>query len=1199
MDIRLLVIGRIALLAVAYAAAALCGLALTQIAGQVSAVWPASGVGLAGLLLLGPRAWPAITLGALVANATVDQPLGVAAGIAVGNTLEALVGVWLLRAVRFDARLPGVRDVVALIFLGACVASTVAATNGVLNLMLWGVYSWESFTALWGTWWLGDAAGIVAVTPVILAWAARPRLGFSFDERVEFGLMLAAGAAIALLVYSSDTIILRSLRFTVLPLVVWAGLRFTLRETATLLLVVAAIAIGGTVGGYGEFFVHPQIQGPLTLVVVFFSMVMVSSLVLAAAIEERRQADASRRQQHALLEAVAAGTSDIIFVKDTRGRYLMMNAAGSRFFGVPADQLVGRRDADLFPAEVARQLIDADRQVMQTGSTITFEEPVVRGDNEFVYLTIKAPFRDADGRMLGIVGIAHDITDRRRQEDRIRRSEEVLADFVENAAMGLHWVGRDGTILWANRTELEMLGYQRDEYVGKNIAQFHVDERVIKDILRRLTSDEPLHGHEARMRCKNGAIKHVLIYSNVLRESGDFVHTRCFTQDVTDRKLAQEALAASERRFRSMIEKSWDAVVLFDAQGTFTYTTPSVERIIGYTSDEMIGRNVFELMHPDDLPITQQLLFEILSEPGTTRSAEFRYRHKNGSYRWIEGSGTNLLHDPTVRAIVGNYHDITIRKQAQEALRESQAQLEFTLQAVSVGIWDWDVATGQVRWSGNLEKLHRLPQGSFGGTYEDFANDIHPEDRPRVEAMVRRALDGMENYRTEYRLAHVEPDVWIETIGRVIRDRDGRPMRMTGICMDVTERRRAEERFREAVEGSPIGKVIVDSADRIVLVNASTEKLFGYLRSELIGQSVDMLVPEKIRELYRNDGAAYFSMAGSRPMDTASDLYGRRKDGSDVPIEIGLNPIHTPEGPCVLISIIDITERKRFEQALRETNAELIRRTKEVEQFVYTVSHDLKSPLVTTLGFVGMMKQDLAAGDQDQLLDSLGRIERAAQRMNELIEDLLQLSRIGRLRHDPEIVDVVQLVRQIGDDLAERLEQAGALLVIQEPMPPIMGDRARLVEVFENLLVNAIKYGCCRPEGATQSDGQAERVPRIVVGSRTVAGETRFFVEDNGPGIDLRFHQRIFGMFQRLGNDQPGTGVGLAIVERIMQVHNGRVWVESEPGRGATFWLVFNMPSLASPDREPGRRDGSALPPERAVAVGARAENIKHERPVR
>lgn len=247
----------------------------------------------------------------------------------------------------------------------------------------------------------------------------------------------------------------------------------------------------------------------------------------------------------------------------------------------------------------------------------------------------------------------------------------------------------------------------------------------------------------------------------------------------------------------------------------------------------------------------------------------------------------------------------------------------------------------------------------------------------------------------------------------------------------------------------------------------------------------------------------------------------------------------------------EIGRRRDAEQALAEANRHLQQRSREIEQFVYLVSHDLKSPLVTVLGFAGLLKEAVTAGDAATALDAAGRIERAGQRMNLLIGDLLELSRIGRVRNQPEEIDVAALIRDLADQLAPRFAECQASLAIRDPLPRLVADPARVAQVFDNLLTNALKYGCRSPD------------PQITVGAAVTADELRYFVRDNGPGIAPEFHQKIFGLFQRLDSTSDGTGLGLALVEKAMHSFGGRAWVESTPDHGATFWLAWPHSYLA------------------------------------
>jgi signal transduction histidine kinase len=252
----------------------------------------------------------------------------------------------------------------------------------------------------------------------------------------------------------------------------------------------------------------------------------------------------------------------------------------------------------------------------------------------------------------------------------------------------------------------------------------------------------------------------------------------------------------------------------------------------------------------------------------------------------------------------------------------------------------------------------------------------------------------------------------------------------------------------------------------------------------------------------------------------------------------------------------EITQRRRTELELRQVHAqlegvieqrtsELASKNEELEQFLNTVSHDLKSPVVTCQGLAGILREDIQAGRIEETHDTINRIDRSVTRMRQLIDDLLHLSRIGKVRFELTDVNTLSLVRSIGDEYKTRLEKICAVLQIESNLPSVHADAHWLTEVFENLITNAIKYGCDNPH------------PSIKIGCITDEREHRFFVRDNGSGIDPAHHAQILEPFRRLRNDKEGSGMGLAIVVRIIKMHGGRIWIESQSGHGATFWVAL------------------------------------------
>jgi len=382
------------------------------------------------------------------------------------------------------------------------------------------------------------------------------------------------------------------------------------------------------------------------------------------------------------------------------------------------------------------------------------------------------------------------------------------------------------------------------------------------------------------------------------------------------------------------------------------------------------------------------------------------------------------------------------------------------------------------------------------------------------------------------------------------------------------------------IELAPTAMIMVDALGKIVLVNREAEQLFGYPRDDLIGKPVELLVPARYQHHHPGMRNGYLGRPEARRMGVGRELHALRRDGVEVPVEIGLNPIHTDNGTLVLSAIVDISERQRLEatrraneeleQRVRERTAELEDQTErlrfsnqalersniELQQFAYVASHDLQSPLRSISSFVQLIERRCVDQVDDQAKRWIRSTAEATQRLSTLIRDLLEVSRVDSRAQNFLPVSLDEVLNDALNLLRETLDDADTQ-VHSEPLPVVLGDRSQLVQLFQNLVGNAVKYRGSEP-------------PQIHVSSQRRGHEWQLRVRDQGIGIHPEQHERVFEIFRRLHTQKayPGTGIGLAVCRRVVTRHGGRIWIESEAPQGSTF--VFTLMAVEEQDDDIG-----------------------------
>ena len=493
--------------------------------------------------------------------------------------------------------------------------------------------------------------------------------------------------------------------------------------------------------------------------------------------------------------------------------------------------------------------------------------------------------------------------------------------------------------------------------------------------------------------------------------------------------------------------------------------------------------------------------------------------------------------------------------QASEGtLHKSEERMTMALEAAHVGLWEWNFTKDELWGTKARRALLGLPL-SGNIKLEDALSRVHPDDRDRVRQVNKDAAETGDDYHCEYRIIFADgSEHWTELRGRNVIGADGEAI-LRGVAIDVTERKRAEDKFRLAVEASPSGILLVDQTGQIVLVNSQIEKLFGYAREELIGHSVETLVPKRFGTQHPEYRGKYFAAPRARAMGAGRELFGRRKDGSEFPVEIGLGPIETLEGTIVLAAVVDISARKESEAEALRHREELshLSRVAAMGELTASIAHELNQPLsgITLNASTGQRLIDRGDGDRDELRNVLSDIVADARRAGEVIRGIQNMVKKGnsarqRLNLNDLVTDVVRLV------IPNAMLHSCELETLLEPgLPDIEADPVQMRQVLLNLVINAFD--------AIQ-DAPVGRRKVLIATERTVTGAIRTSVRDYGNGIPEEVRARVFEQF--FTTKPNGLGMGLAIVHTIIKSHDGSIVAENADGGGARFY--FTLPVSTS-----------------------------------
>ncbi len=869
-------------------------------------------------------------------------------------------------------------------------------------------------------------------------------------------------------------------------------------------------------------------------------------------VTERRQAEAALRESEEKYRLVVDNADEAILVAQD-GKLVFANRRTGQLTGYTQEELLGRSFTDFIHADDRALVTDRyRRRIAGEDSPVGYVFRIVRRDGETRHVEINATRIEWMGRPATLNFLA-DITERRRAEEALRESEERFKGIFDAARDGMALADVEtGRLVTANAAFCNMVGYGPEEIARLSVPDIHPSESLayVKESFDSQVAGKTSLSPDIPVKRRDGSVFYADVNSAAVSLGGRNLLLGAF-RDISERKQAERALAESEERHRLLFETMSQGVVYQDADGRITSANPAAVRILGLTLDQMQGRTSVDprwrAIHEDgsDFPgETHASMVALRTGKEVNNVIMGVFNPATDACRWISVNAipqSRPGEDKPYR-VYTTFADITERKRSEDAVRESEAQNQALIRAFP------DILFVN-RLDGEFLAVHTSHPELLFAPPEAFLHrkvkEIMP--KPLGDSLMKAFADAVG-------LGAVQELNYVLPVGGEDRHYEARVTRSTKdtvitIVREVTERKRAEERivqaeakWRALTQNSPDFIMNLSRDGTIQFINRTMPGLPD--AEHTIGMSVLEFVPPEHREANRQAIEGVY--ATGKRVEFESE--GPGPDGTPRYYLCRVEPI-VEAGRVTSVNYVttDITERKRAEEALLAKERELKRSNAELEQFAYVASHDLQEPLRMVSSYTQLLSRRYQGKLDSDADEFIGFAVDGITRMQRMINDLLTYSRVGRRGKEPQPTDSGVVLERALQNLKLTIEDNKGS-VTYDPLPVVMADDRQIEQLFQNLVGNAIKY-------------HGDEPPSVHISAERSNGWWTFAIKDNGIGIEPQYYERIFQVFQRLHTQKEyaGTGIGLAVCAKIIERHGGRIWVESEPGRGSTF--MFTLPA--------------------------------------
>lgn len=892
-------------------------------------------------------------------------------------------------------------------------------------------------------------------------------------------------------------------------------------------------------------------------------------------------------------ENVTKATSDAIWDWDLATNKVLWGATFNHLFGKMNDETLSDENKvkkRLHPAEAEQIFQSAKAAIKSKDLNWSYEHRYLKGDGSYAYVLNKVLIiRDSNGRAIRVIGAMQDISERKNEElqnELIATISKVFNESIllhETLDRALSYIIDFGGFCfaeaWLASTDRTMINRVSSTSFTENMKLFLTETTADQTFIggegivgtaaktKELIIWEDLsnkkdfrHGKAAGKIDLKTIIALPLLYNNdiigVLTFGIDYsiLDTAKYTSlfKSLSNYLAPEIKRKQlEQELNQLFNFAPDIIAIVGLDGYFKKINPVTCELLGYTEEELYAVPYANFIHPDD---RNKSTDEAVKLPKTNHTFYFenRYITKSGSIKHLAWNAVYAKEENNIYAVA---KDITEKKELEDLLQKAN-------KLARIGGWELDLEKNTVFWSEITKEIHEVETDYIPDLETGLSFYKKGRSRRAISRYIKRAFKTGKSWDDEFQIITDKGNErWIRVIGEV-EHVNGNYNRIYGSFQDIDERKKAEEKIKNSEERRKLimnaaldAIICIDKEGIVTFWNPQAEQIFGWKATEVMGKLLsELIIPEDYRVMHENGMKNYLNTGKGPALNVLLQLSAIRRSGEEFPIELTVLPIKQDDEEFFCAFIRDISERKTYETRLIELNdnlkkqkAELVISNNELEQFAYIASHDLQEPLRMVTSFLTLLNKKYGANFDETATSYIDFAVDGAKRMRQLILDLLEYSRVGKASEIEEFIDLNNLIAEIKILYRKQIEEINADIIVIEPLPLIKSHKSPVLQLFQNLISNALKYS------------RKDVAPTVEISFTSYDDYWEFKIEDNGIGIDEEYFEKIFVIFQRLHNKDTysGTGMGLAVTKKVVESLGGRIWLKSTINVGSEFYFTI------------------------------------------